>query len=62
MTEVQSLAGAKDFSPSLCVQTTSEAHPASYPLGTGGPFSGGKVQLGYDADHLTPYSVKVKNE
>jgi hypothetical protein len=25
----------RDFSSSLCVQTSSKAHPASYPLGTG---------------------------
>jgi hypothetical protein len=34
----------KDFSSSLCVQTSSEAHPASCPMGTRGPFPGGKVQ------------------
>jgi hypothetical protein len=28
-------AEAKDFSSSLCVQTSSEAHPASYSVGTG---------------------------
>jgi hypothetical protein len=28
---------AKDFSSSLCVQTGSEAHPASCPMVTGGP-------------------------
>jgi hypothetical protein len=27
---------AKDFSSSLCVHTSSEAHPASYPMITGG--------------------------
>jgi hypothetical protein len=35
---VQSLAGAKYFSSNLCVQTGSEAHPASCTMGTGGPF------------------------
>jgi hypothetical protein len=34
----QATAEAKDLSFSLCVQTSSEAHPASYPVGTGGPF------------------------
>jgi hypothetical protein len=38
--------GAKDFSCSLCVQTDSGAHPASYPMGTGGPFPGGKSAAG----------------
>jgi hypothetical protein len=32
---------AEDFSSSPCVQTGSEAHPASYPMGTGGPFPRG---------------------
>jgi hypothetical protein len=32
--EVRSLAEAKDFSSSLCVQTGSGAHPASCPMGT----------------------------
>jgi hypothetical protein len=41
--EVRSPAGAKDFSSSLCVQTGSEAHPASCTMGTGGPFPGGKL-------------------
>jgi hypothetical protein len=34
-TGVRSQAEAKDFSSSLCVQTGSEAHPASYGMGTG---------------------------
>jgi hypothetical protein len=33
---VRSPAGAKDFSSSLCIQTGSEAHPASCKIGTGG--------------------------
>jgi hypothetical protein len=32
---VQSPAGAEDFSSSLCVQTGSEAHPASCTMGSG---------------------------
>jgi hypothetical protein len=44
--EVQSPSGAEHFSSSPCVQTGSEAHPASYPMGTGGPFPGGKAQPG----------------
>jgi hypothetical protein len=35
-------AGAKDFSCSLCVQTGSGPHSDSCPMGTGGPFPGGK--------------------
>jgi hypothetical protein len=30
----------KGFSSRLCVQTSSEAHPASNPVGTGGPYPG----------------------
>jgi hypothetical protein len=33
--EIRSPAGAKDFSSNLCVQTGSEAHPASCTMGTG---------------------------
>jgi hypothetical protein len=36
-------AEAKKFSSSLCVQTSSEALSAAYPVGTGG-FSGGKAR------------------
>jgi hypothetical protein len=48
---VRTPAGAKDFSSILCDQTGSGAHPASSPMGTGGPFSGGKARPGRDADH-----------
>jgi hypothetical protein len=53
---VQSSAGAKDFSSSLCVQTGSGARPASCTMGTGGPFPGGKARPGRDADH-SPHLV-----
>jgi hypothetical protein len=43
---VRSSAGAKDFSSSLCVQIGSGAHIASYTMGTGGPFPGGKSAAG----------------
>jgi hypothetical protein len=59
---VRSLAGAKDFSSSLCVQTSSGAHPASCKMGTGGPFPGGKARPGRDADHSPPSSAEVVNE
>jgi hypothetical protein len=55
-------AGANDFSCSLCVQTGSGAHPASYPMVTGGPFPGGKARPGRDADHSPPSSAEVENE
>jgi hypothetical protein len=39
------------------VQSSSEAHPASYPMGTGGPFPGGKAQPWRDADN-SPHLVQ----
>jgi hypothetical protein len=44
-------AGTRDFSYSLCVQTDYWANPASCPMGTGGPYPGGKARPGRDADH-----------
>jgi hypothetical protein len=55
---VRSLAGAKDFSSSPCVQTGSGAHPAYNPMGT----ERGKARPGRDADHSSPSSVEVKYE
>jgi hypothetical protein len=57
--EVRSPAGAKDFSSNLSVQTGSGAHPASCPMGTVGPFPGGKARSGHDADHSPPSSAEV---
>jgi hypothetical protein len=56
---VRSPAEAKDFSSNLCVQTGSEAHPASCPMGTGGPFPGAKRGRGVTLTthpHLLPRS------
>jgi hypothetical protein len=50
-----------DVSYGLCVQTNSETHLASYPVGFGLPFLGGKALMGHDADH-SPSSAEVKNE
>jgi len=36
----------KDFSSTLFVQTRSEVHPASYPMGTADPFPGVKLGRG----------------
>jgi hypothetical protein len=58
-TEVRSPAEAKDFTPSLCVQTGSGTHPASCTVGTGGPFPGYKARPGRDADHSPPSSIEV---
>jgi hypothetical protein len=60
--DVRSPAEAKDFSSSLCVQTGSEAHPASCPVVTVGPFPGAKARPGRDADHSPPSRAEVKNE
>jgi hypothetical protein len=59
---VRSPTEEEDFSSSLCVQTSSGAHPASCTMGTGGPFPGGKARPGRDADHSPPSSAEVKNE
>jgi hypothetical protein len=49
---------AKDLSSSLCVQASSEAHPASCTMGTSNNFPGVKGGQGGDADHshLVPRS------
>jgi hypothetical protein len=60
--DFQSLAEAKDFFSSLCVETGSEAHPASCTMSTRGPFPGGKARAGRDADHSPPSSAEVVNE
>jgi hypothetical protein len=59
---VRSPAGAKDFSSIICVQTGCGAHPASSPMGTGGPFLGGKAWPERNADHSPPSSAEVVNE
>jgi hypothetical protein len=38
--------------PLTCVQTGSGAHPASCPMGNGGPSPGGEARPGRDTDHL----------
>jgi hypothetical protein len=60
--EVRSPAGAEDFSSSLCVQTSSGAHPASCTEDAGGPFLGLKCGRGRDADHSPQSSAEVRNE
>jgi hypothetical protein len=56
-TGVRSLAEAKYFFSSLCVQTSSGTHPASCPMDTGG-----KVRLGRDTDYSSPSGSKARNE
>jgi hypothetical protein len=53
---------AEYFSSCLCVQTGSGVHPASYTMGTRGPFSRGKARSGRDADHSAPSRAEVKYE
>jgi hypothetical protein len=60
--EIRTPAEAKDFSSSLCVQTSSEFHPGTYLMGTGDPFPGAKGRPGRDDDHSMPSSAEVKNE
>jgi hypothetical protein len=60
--EVLTPAEAKDFSSSLCVQTASEAQPASCTIGTRGPIPRAKARPGRDADHSPPTSAEVENE
>jgi hypothetical protein len=57
---VRSPAGAWDFSSSLSVQTGSRAHPASYPMGTGGPFHGAETRPRRGADHSPPILFRGK--
>jgi hypothetical protein len=59
--DVRSSAGTKDFFSNLCVQTGSEAHPASCTMGTGVPFPGERRGWG---ETLTthPHLAEVKNE
>jgi hypothetical protein len=49
----------KEFSPLHVIQTSSGAHPDSYPMGTGGSFPGDKA-AGREADHSPPTSAEVK--
>jgi hypothetical protein len=58
--KVRFLVGAVNFSLFHHVKTGSGAHIASYPVGTGGSFSGVKW-LECEADHSPPSSAKVKS-
>jgi hypothetical protein len=54
---VRFLAEAKEFSSSLCVQSSTETHPVSYLMGTRGFFPGDKERPGRDANH-SPHLVQ----
>jgi hypothetical protein len=55
-----------DFSSNLCVQRleekSSEAHPASCTMGTGGPFPGVKARPERNDDHSPSSKAEFKNE
>jgi hypothetical protein len=50
------------FSSSLCVQTSSGAHPDSCRMGAVGPLPRCKARPRHDADHSPPSSAEVMNE
>jgi hypothetical protein len=60
-TGVRPPAEVKDYSSSLCVQTSSKTHPASCTMGTGESFPRAKARTGGDDDHSLPSSAGVKN-
>jgi hypothetical protein len=60
--EVRFAAEEKDFSSSLCVQTSSGAHLASCTMGTGSFFPRAKARPGRDADQSPLSSAEVENE
>jgi hypothetical protein len=51
-------AGVRDIYLLHSVQTSSETHPSSYPMGTGG---GGGERVGSEPDHSPPSSAEVKD-
>jgi hypothetical protein len=64
-TGVRSLEEVKHLSSSLCVHISSGDHPASCPMGTGGPFPGG-VKRGLRVTltshpHLVPRSIPSRS-
>jgi hypothetical protein len=53
----------KRIFPLVCVSRPAfGVHPASHPMGTGGPFPGGKARPGRGADHLPSSSAEDKDE
>jgi hypothetical protein len=60
--EDRSPAGAnRNFPLNFCVQTGSEAHSASCPMGNGCPFPGGKARPERDSDRSPPYIVEMSS-
>jgi hypothetical protein len=62
MTGVRSPAEERDFSSSLCVQTSSWGPPSLLSSEYRGPVPGGEALPGRDADSSPPSSSGVKNE
>jgi hypothetical protein len=57
---VQFLMRAGNFFLHHCIQNSSGAHPASYPMSTRGSFPGGVKQWGHEADLSPTSSAEVK--
>jgi hypothetical protein len=55
-------ADAKDFFSIPCVQTSSEAHPASYPMATGGPFPLSSAEVKNELElYLSASALRVRD-
>jgi hypothetical protein len=61
-TGVRSPAETEDSSSCLCVQTSSEAHRASYPMGIIGPLQEVKRGQGVTPNNSVPSNAEAKNE
>jgi hypothetical protein len=61
MAGVEFLAEPRDSSLFHSIQTSSGAHPDSYPITIKGALSSGVKLLGHGADKLSPHSTHVKN-
>jgi hypothetical protein len=57
---IQFPTGARDLSPLHSVQSGAEAHPASYPMGTGCSIPEDKAS-GREANYSPPSSAQVKD-
>jgi hypothetical protein len=57
---IRSAAETNYSSLNLCAQTSHEAHPASYQLSTGGPFTEGQARPKRDADHSSPSGAEIR--
>jgi hypothetical protein len=60
--EVRTPAEPKGFYCTVCVQTDSGAHPASYLVGTEGPFPGAKARQERDINNSLLSSAEIENK